>query len=102
MTTYKSIRVWDGTAWLPVGAQVPQTLEAYGTQSVDLTAGAATRSVTFTAGTFISAPLVFVQLTGANNATIRVSSVTTSGFSAVITGTGTDTVTFSWFAVQPE
>lgn len=102
MTTYKSIRVWDGTEWVPVGAQVPQTLEAYGTQSVALTAGTATRSVTFTAGIFVSAPLVFTQLTGSNNATIRVSSVTTSGFSAVLTGTGAETITFSWFAVQPE
>jgi len=100
--SYKSIRVWDGANWQLVGAQIPQVLDAYGTQSVTLTSGTATSTVTFAANTFLSAPLVFTQVTGANNATIRLSSVTASGFSAVVTGTGTDAVTFSWFAVQPE
>lgn len=102
MTTYKRIKVYDGTTWQFVGAQIPQLLEAYGSASVELVAGTATESVVFAANTFIDAPLVFTQLTGTANATLRVSAVDEEGFSVVVTGTGTDTVTFSWFAVQPE
>lgn len=101
MTTYKRVKVWDGTTWQYVGAQIPQAVEAYGSESSTLTAGAATKAVTFTAGTFTSTPLVFTQVTGANSATIRVAA-TSSGFTATIAGTGTDTVTFDWFAIQPE
>jgi hypothetical protein len=100
--SYKRIRVWDGTTWQQVGAQVPQVLEAYGSETESLVSGAATITVTFAEGTFGEAPLVFTQLTGANSAVIRVTSVTDEGFSAAITGTGTDEISFSWFAVQPE
>lgn len=100
--SYKRIRVWDGTTWQQVGAQVPQVLEAYGSESVTLTAGTATETFSWLAGAFGEAPLVFTQLTGSADAVIRVTSVTEDNFSVVITGSGTDTITFSWFAVQPE
>lgn len=101
MTTYKRVKVWDGTEWQYVGAQIPQAVDAYGSETTSLTTGVGTKSVTFTAGTFSSTPLVFTQVTGANPATIRVSA-TSSGFTATIAGIGTDTITFSWFAIQPE
>jgi hypothetical protein len=102
MTTYKRIKVYDGTTWQFVGAQIPQLLDAYGNGSAELVSGTATETVTFVEGVFIDAPLVFTQLTGTANATLRVSEVDENGFSVVITGTGTDTVTFNWFAVYPE
>jgi hypothetical protein len=101
MTTYKRVKVWDGTEWQYVGAQIPQAVEAYGSESQALTAGAATKAVTFTAGVFTSTPLVFTQVTGTKDATIRVTA-TSSGFTATLAGTGTDTITFDWFAIQPE
>jgi hypothetical protein len=100
--SYKRIRVWDGSTWQQIGAQIPQVLEAYGTGSVTLSSGTATTTINFAPATFVAAPLVFTQLRGSNNATIRVSAVTTTGFTVVVTGTGTDAVSFSWFAVQPE
>lgn len=101
MTTYKRVKVWDGTEWQYVGAQIPQAVEAYGSETSTLSSGAATKAVTFTAGVFTSTPLVFTQVTGSKSATIRVTA-TSSGFTATIAGTGTDTITFDWFAIQPE
>jgi hypothetical protein len=101
MTTYKRVKVWDGTEWQYVGAQIPQAVEAYGSESTVLVSGAATETVTFAADTFTSTPLVFTQVTGSKSATIRVVA-TSTGFTATLAGTGTDTITFDWFAIQPE
>lgn len=101
MTTYKRIKVWDGTNWQLVGAQIPQVLEAYGTEAVTLDSGAATETFTFPEGTFSAVPLVFTQLTGSNAATISVAA-TEDDFTATISGSGSDEITFNWFAVQPE
>ena len=101
MTTYKRVKVWDGTEWQYVGAQIPQAVEAYGSESTALVSGAATETVTFATDTFTSTPLVFTQVTGSNSATIRVAA-TSTGFTATLAGTGTDTITFDWFAIQPE
>ncbi len=101
MTTYKRVKVWDGTEWQYVGAQIPQAVEAYGSESTTLVSGAATETVTFATDTFTSTPLVFTQVTGSKSATIRVVA-TSTGFTATLAGTGTDTITFDWFAIQPE
>lgn len=101
MTTYKRVKVWDGTEWQYVGAQIPQAVEAYGSESTALISGAATETVTFATDTFTSTPLVFTQVTGSKSATIRVVA-TSTGFTATLAGTGTDTITFDWFAIQPE
>lgn len=98
---YKRIRVWDGSEWLQVGSQVPGVVDASGRGTVTLTAGEGTVGIAFGTVVFTFVPLVFVQVTGANDATIRVVADTV-GFTVYVTGTGTDTVTFDWFAVQTD
>lgn len=98
---YKRIRVWDGTEWLQVGAQVPGVVDASGVGTVTLNgSGDGTVSVAFGAGvTFSVAPLVFVQVTGTNFADSRVIPDTV-GFTVHFKGTASQVITFSWFAVQ--
>lgn len=95
---YKRIRVWDGTQWQQVGSQVPSIFSATGSGTIALVNGAAEVALSFDSQ-FALAPLVFVQVTGTNHATIAVDADTV-GFTATIKGTGTDTITFNWFAVQ--
>lgn len=101
MSTYKRIKVWDGSTWQLVGAQIPQVLEAYGNSSVTLSSGTATTTITFTAGTFSDVPLVFTQVTGANSADIKLTA-TEDDFTVTVSGSGSDVITFNWFAIQPE
>jgi hypothetical protein len=97
---YKSIRVWDGSAWQEVGSQVPSVLAASGFGTVTLAAGAGTYTVAFGAGVqFATAPLGFAQLTGSNHATAVVITDTV-GITINFLGTGTSTITFNWFVVQ--
>ena len=96
---YKRIRVWDGSEWQQVGSEVPGVVDASGRGSVNLVAGAGSTALAFGSVVFTFTPLVFVQVTGTNNATIRVVHDTV-GFTVYATGTGTDTITFDWFAVQ--
>lgn len=101
MTTYKAIKVYDGSEWQNVGARVPQVLEAYGSESVTLVGTSGSDSVTFTSGLFATTPLVFLQLTGTEDAVLRLSSVSSTGFTASISNADSDaTVTYSWFAIQ--
>lgn len=97
--SYKRIKVYDGTDWQLVGAQVPGVFDKIGSDTVTLVSGTATKEISFSPVSFPAAPFVYVQLTGSNNATIRVSATTTTTFTVVVTGTGTDTVTFNWFAI---
>lgn len=94
---YKQIKVWDGSTWQNVGAQVPAMVQAFGTDSITLSSGTGSKTITYT-NPFNTTPLVFVQITGSNNAQSRVSGTATN-FTVTLTGTGTDVVTFSWFAV---
>lgn len=95
---YKKIRVWDGSDWLQVGAQVPGVTDASGTGTVTLSAGGTgTTSVAF-GTTFGFAPYVFTQVTGVNHATIAVTPDAV-GFTADVKGEPNDVISFSWFAV---
>ena len=98
---YKRIRVWDGSEWQQVGSQVPGVVDASGRGTVNLTAGEGSTALAFGTVVFSFVPLVFVQVTGTNDATIRVVADTV-GFTVYATGTGTDTITFDWFAVQTD
>lgn len=95
---YKRIRVWDGTQWQQVGSQVPSIVSATGNGSISLVNGAAEVALAFDTQ-FAAAPLVFTQVTSVAHATISVD-VDTVGFTASIKGTGTDAITFTWFAIQ--
>ena len=99
--SYKRIRVWSGSEWLEVGAQVPGVADASGTGQVTLSAGGTgTTSLSF-GSTFVVPPFVFVQVTGVNHATVAVTADTV-GFTADIVGEANDVITFNWFAVQVE
>jgi hypothetical protein len=97
---YKRIRVWDGSVWQEIGAQVPSVVDASGSQSTSLITGARTLGVSF-GFEFSFTPLVFVQVTGTNHATVTVQ-VDTTGFTANLKGTGSESITFSWFAIQAD
>lgn len=99
--SYKKISVWSGTEWQQVGAQVPSILDASGSGSVTLVAGAGAIGLTFGDIVFSFTPQVFVQVTGNKHATITVEADTV-GFTVNAKGTGTDTITFDWFAVQSQ
>lgn len=98
---YKRIRVWNGVAWEQVGSQVPGVVDASGRNEVTLVAGSGSKSIAYGAVSFAFIPLVFVQVTGNKSATITVEADTV-GFTVNVKGTGTDTITFDWFAVQAE
>lgn len=98
---YKRIRVWDGSTWQQVGSQVPGILDASGNGSVTLSSGVGTIGLAYGDITFSFTPQVFVQVTGTNHATITVEADTV-GFTVNAKGTGTDTITFDWFAVQSQ
>lgn len=97
---YKRIRVWDGSEWLQVGAQVPGVIDAYGSESTVLIGGARTLGVSF-GFQFSSTPYVFVQVTGQNHANVTVE-VDQTGFTAYLTGNDADAITFTWFAIQTD
>lgn len=98
---YKRIRVYDGSEWIEVGAQVPGVTDAVGSGQIVLSAGG-TGQVAIPFGlTFAFAPQVFAQVTGVNHATIAITADTV-GFTADVVGTPNDTVTFDWFAVQAD
>lgn len=97
---YKIIRVYDGSDWLQVGAQVPGVVDSSGTGSIVLDGGGGgSTSIAFGGTVYTFAPYVFVQVTGINHATAAVTADTV-GFTADFKGTAGDTITFSWFAVQ--
>jgi hypothetical protein len=97
--SYKVIKVWDGSTWQDVGAQVPSyTLTDVGSET--LSSGATTKAVTFTSTEFTSAPKIFLQVTGTVDANLRVTSPSTTGFTAAVTSAPGSNVTFNWMAVQ--
>ena len=98
---YKRIRVWSGTDWEQVGSQVPGILDASGTGSVTLSAGLGTTALTYGDIVFSFTPQVFVQVTGTKHATITVQADTV-GITVNAKGTGSDVITFNWFAVQSQ
>lgn len=99
---FKRIRVYDGTDWVTVGAQVPGVTDAVGNGSVNLDAsGEATSAPTYGGTVFNAVPLIFVQVTGVNHATVAVTPDTV-GFTASFKGEPNDTITFDWFAVQAD
>ena len=96
---FKRIRVYDGTEWLQVGSQVPGVTDAVGSGSVTLDGGGnGTVAPSYGGTVFNTAPLVFVQVTGVNQATVAVTPDTV-GFTAELKGDPNDTITFDWFAV---
>lgn len=98
--TYKVIRVWDGSQWLQVGAQVPGVVDASGSNSIVLSAGGiGAKGISFGGTQYAFAPYVFVQVTGVNHATVAVTA-DTAGFTVEVKGEANDTITFNWFAVQ--
>lgn len=97
--SYKRIRVWSGSEWLEVGAQVPGVVDASGSGQVVLDAGGAGSTSLSFGSVFAVAPYVFVQVTGINHATVAVTPDTV-GFTADVKGDPNDTITFQWFAVQ--
>ena len=96
---YKRIRVWDGSTWQQVGSQVPNVVQAAGTDSVILTAGTGSKGIPYGDVDFGVTPLVFVQVTGDKHATIAITA-DGAGFTVEAKGTGTDTINFNWFAIQ--
>lgn len=97
--SYKRVRVWDGSTWQQIGAQVPGLVEAQGLDSITLIDGVRTKGISFGDAVFTFTPLVFVQVTGTNHATITVD-VDTLGFTVSAKGTGNETIEFNWFAIQ--
>lgn len=99
---YKRIRVYDGSQWLQVGAQVPGIVDASGSGSTVLdAAGVGTEGISFGGNAFAFAPYVFVQVTGVNHATVAVTSDTVS-FTLDLKGEPNDTISYDWFAVQTD
>ena len=99
---YKRIRVYDGSDWLQVGAQVPGVVDSSGSGTVTLGAGGdGSTSISFGGTVYTFAPYVFVQVTGVNHATVAVTADTV-GFTADVKGEPNDTITFQWFAVQTD
>lgn len=96
--SFKRIRVYDGSEWIQVGSQVPGVTDAVGSGSITLDAGGNGTSAPTYGTIFNTSPLVFVQITGVNQATVAVSPDTV-GFTAEFKGEPNDTVTFDWFAV---
>jgi hypothetical protein len=97
--SYKRIRVWSGSEWLEVGAQVPGVVDASGTGTVTLGAGGTASTSLAFGSTFVFPPFVFVQVTGVNHATVAVTADAV-GFTAEFVGEASDVITFNWFAVQ--
>lgn len=96
---FKRIRVYDGAEWIQVGSQVPGVTDAVGSGSITLSAGGtATAAPSFNGTVFNTAPLVFVQITGVNHATVAVTPDTV-GFTAEFKGEPNDVITYDWFAV---
>jgi len=97
--SFKRIRVYDGSEWIQVGSQVPGVTDAVGSGSVNLDAsGNGTLAPSYGGTIFNTAPLVFVQVTGVNQATVAVTPDTV-GFTAEFKGEANDEITFDWFAV---